>query len=100
VADKFLIQAGSWDEGGSPTSAVTGGLARGSATLTLANASAFKVGDFVIVDQLNDDDLVRAGGQDIDPSESPCIWGSREDGKRLLGQMVEVKTVDAGSKTI
>ena len=53
------------------------------------------MGDFVIVDQLNDDDLVH-----IEGSESPCIWGSRDEGTRLLGQISVLTGVDRATKTI
>jgi len=97
VAEKAIIQAGSWDESNSPETAVTGGLAKESAMLTVAESSVFVVGDFVIIDQLNDDDLVRAAGEQVDPGESPCSWGSRNDGTRLLGQIVVVTSISGNS---
>jgi hypothetical protein len=94
VAEKAIIQVGSWDE--SPAEIpVLSGLAKGSTVLGLSDVSPYAVGDFVIVDQLNDGDMVR-----VDGSESPCIWGSRDDGTRLLGQTVEVTGVDADANTI
>src|SRR5262249_1822767 len=39
-------------------------------------------------------------GQDVDPSESGCVWGSRDNGARLLGQLVEIKAIDAASNTV
>jgi hypothetical protein len=97
---KAIVQAGSWDEDNSPVAAVVRGLEKGSTRLELDSTEGFAPGDFVIVDQLNDDDLVRLTGQDADPSESPCTWGSRDDGTRLLGQMVEVTSLDASSGTL
>ncbi|MBI5491054.1 MAG: hypothetical protein HY905_27230 [Deltaproteobacteria bacterium] len=91
LGEKAILQVGDWDET-TPESAVVGGLDRGSRSLVLADAAEFSAGDFVIVDQLNDGDLVRVEG-----SESACVWGSREDGTRLLGQMVEVVSVGAGT---
>jgi hypothetical protein len=100
TAEKAIIQAGSWDEDPSPVTAVTGGLARGASNLTLASAAQFVKGDFVVIDQLNDGDLVRPDGQDVDSSESPCIWGSRDNGTRLLGQMAEITALDSATATI
>ena len=96
---KAIIQAGSWDEADSPEAAVVGGHGRGSTELTLSSTTGLVVGDFVIVDQLNDGDLVRADGQNMQ-DESPCSWGSRDDGTRLLGQMVEVTALDEATQTI
>jgi hypothetical protein len=100
TAEKAILQAGSWDEDPSPETAITGGLERGSNRLVVASTADFVVGDFIVVDQLNDDDLVRASGQDVDPSESGCTWGSRDDGTRLLGQMAEITSIDAASGTV
>ena len=91
-----ILQMGEmWDESNTPTTSITSGASRDSQSVVVADASAFAVGDLWIVDQLNDDDLVRVAG-----SESACVWGSRDDGTRLLGQIVEVTGVDAGSGTI
>ena len=100
TAEKAILQAGSWDEDPSPETAITGGLERGSSQLTVASTAEFVVGDFIIVDQLNDDDLVRVNGQDVDPSESGCTWGSRDDGTRLLGQMAVITSIDAAGSTV
>jgi hypothetical protein len=98
---KAIIQAGSWDEDPSPETTLTSGFTRGSSSVVLASTTGFALGDFIIIDQLNDGDLVRADGQDMaSAGESPCIWGSRADGTRLLGQMSEIKTLDAATKTI
>src|SRR5262249_24845240 len=94
VPEKAIIQAGSWDEANSPITQITGGFDRGSSEVMVASTQEFAVGDFVIIDQLNDDDLVRTSGQDVDPGESGCVWGSRENGTRLLGQLVEIKAID------
>jgi len=98
--EKSIVQAGSWDEPDSPVTDVTSGLEKGSTKLGVASTAEFVAGDFVIVDQKNDDDLVRVSGQDTDPSESGCVWGSREDGTRLLGQIVEIQSIDAASGTV
>jgi len=98
---KAILQAGSWDEANSPETTIASGFERGSSRLVLASTTGFALGDFVIIDQLNDGDLVRPDGLDMaSAGESPCIWGSRADGTRLLGQMSEIKSMDAATKTI
>jgi hypothetical protein len=94
VGEKAIIQIGSWDE--SPAEIpVSSGLEKGSSSLVLGSVSEFVVGDFVIIDQLNDGDLVHLEG-----SESACVWGSRADGTRLLGQISVVTSLDAGTQTM
>jgi len=94
VGEKAIVQVGSWDEMPAEIDVVSG-LDKGSTVLGLSAVTEFATGDFVIVDQENDGDLVRVEG-----SESPCIWGSRNDGTRLLGQIVEVTSVDGAARTI
>jgi hypothetical protein len=94
LTDKAIIQIGTWDE--TPFVApLTAGLEKGAKRFTVGDTSGFAVGAVVIVDQVNDGDLVTPSG-----TESACIWGSRNDGTRLLGQMVEITAVDAASHTI
>jgi hypothetical protein len=95
TAEKAIIQIGSWDESNAPVTSVSSGLAKGAKTLVVADTSPFAVGDLIIVDQQNDNDLVQVTG-----SETPCTWGSRENGGRLLGQIVEVTSVSVAQKTL
>jgi hypothetical protein len=91
---KAIVQVGTWDE--TPFVApLTAGLEKGAKRLTVGDTSGFAVGAVVILDELNDGDLVRVSG-----TESACTWGSRNDGTRLLGQMVEITSIDAASHTI
>jgi hypothetical protein len=94
VGEKAIIQVGSWDENPAEID-VESGLSKGSASLVVGDVSEFTVGDFVIVDQENDGDLVRVEG-----SESPCTWGSRNEGARLLGQISVITSLDSGTRTI
>jgi hypothetical protein len=94
VPEKAIIQVGSWDEDPAEIP-VESGLAKGSTSLVVGDVSGFVAGDFVIVDQENDGDLVHADG-----SESACVWGSRNDGTRLLGQISVITSLDAGSRTV
>lgn len=84
-----------WDESNAPITSITSGFDKGSTRIVVADASGFAVGDLVNVDQLNDGELVNVAG-----SESPCTYGSRENGERLLGQIVEVTAVDPATGTI
>jgi len=91
-----IVQMGEmWDESNVPITTVQSGFTKGSRSLVVADASSFAVGDLVNVDQQNDGDLVRVEG-----SESACVWGSREDGNRLLGQIVEVTSVDPATGAV
>jgi hypothetical protein len=84
-----------WDESNTPITPITSGYTKGSTSVVVADASSFAVGDLWNLDQHNDGDLVWVTG-----SESPCTYGSREDGQRLIGQIVEVTAVDPVSGTI
>jgi hypothetical protein len=91
-----IVQLGEmWDESNVPITPITAGLEKGSRSLTVQDASTFEVGDLVNVDQINDGELVSVEG-----SESACTWGSREDGNRLLGQIVEVTSIDPSTGAV
>src|SRR6185436_7641891 len=80
-----------WDESNTPITGVTSGYSKGSKSVVVGDSSSFKVGDLVNIDQRNDGDLVWVTG-----SESACTYDSRENGEGLIGQIVEVMSVDAG----
>jgi hypothetical protein len=77
-----------WDESNTPITSIQSGYSKGSKSVVVADASTFEVGDLWNVDQRNDGDLVWVTG-----SESACTYGSRENGERLIGQIVEVTSV-------
>jgi hypothetical protein len=84
-----------WDESNTPITGIQSGYSKGSKSVVVADASSFAVGDLWNLDQRNDGDLVWVTG-----SESACTYGSRENGERLIGQIVEVTSVDAATRTI
>lgn len=91
-----ILQMGEmWDESNAPIVSVSSGYTKGSTSVVVADVSPFEVGDLVNIDQRNDGDLVWVTG-----SESACTYGSREDGQRLLGQIVEVTSIDPGTGAV
>lgn len=73
---------------------ITSGYTKGSDTLVIADASAYSVGDIVIITQIDDGNpLVDRGN---------CNWNKRVYGGsyRSLAQMTEVKTVNTETDTI
>ncbi len=70
-----------WDQ--DSTSPILSGFTKGSTAITVEDPSKFKVGELLLVDQLNDPELVDIGGV-----EGVCTFAGREDGKRAMGQLV------------
>jgi len=75
--------------------AVTGGATLGSRTITLSATTDMAVGDILLVDQLNDGDLVDPVGV-----EGLCSYCGREDGTRVLGQLVEITAIAGDTVTV
>jgi hypothetical protein len=72
---------------------VVSGYSKGSTSITVSNASAFKVGDVALIDQL-DDASVPTGN---------CDWFKRKesDGKtRSIGQIVEITAKNSNTLTL
>jgi hypothetical protein len=84
-----------WDESNTPITPIQSGYSKGSKSVVVADASSFSVGELVNIDQRNDGDLVWVNG-----SESACTYGSRENGERLIGQIVEITSVDTASGAV
>lgn len=96
VPDWAILHLGEhWDESDAPVTSINSGYDKGSQRVVVADATSFAAGDLVNIDQRNDEQLVRVEG-----SESACTYGSREDGMRLIGQIVEVTSIDAASGTV
>ena len=71
---------------------ITGGLTKGSTTITTGSAAhGWSVGDVILIDQLNnpsdDPPVTNVGGGD------PCTWCGRTSGTRSLGQLAKVSAV-------
>ena len=71
---------------------ITSGATKGSVVITVADASLFSVGSYVLVDQLNDPSFVTEFGWG---GESTSV--SRENGDRALGQMNKIVGKSGGN---
>ena len=71
------------------------GSAKGSTSITVDDASRLRPGDLLLVDQLNDTDLV-----DLQGEGGLCRWAGREDGKRAMGQLVELVRKEGNTLTL
>ncbi len=76
-------------------SRVVGGAVKGSTIVTVGDASRFKVGDLLLVDQRNDPDLVEIEGEG-----GVCRWAGREGGLRAMGQLVRLTGKDGNTLTL
>lgn len=93
-ADKdHLIGMCDWDQ--DATARILSGYTRGSTAIVVDNASKFKVGELLLIDQLNDPDLVN-----IDGLEGLCNYAGREDGKRAMGQLVQIAALNGTTLTL
>ncbi len=75
----------------SNSTAITGGAAGGSASITVASANGLSAGMYLIISELNNNAYV-----DIAGSEGACTWcdgGMGWNGTRVRGQIVEVESV-------
>ena len=71
---------------------LVGGLSKGSSTITTSMAHGWSVGDFILIDQLNNN----SGDPPIDSvngNNGACTWCGRVRGTRSLGQMAKVVAV-------
>ena len=82
---KSSISIGGPDEE-AVTAKVTKGCVKGSERITVDDGSKFTVGDLVLIDELNDEELVSVMG-----CGGKCGWASRDEGARAMGQMAQVK---------
>lgn len=71
------------------------GSTRGSTAITVDDASRLRPGDLILVDQLNDPELVS-----IEGDGGTCRWAGRGDGKRAMGQLVELVKKDGNTLTL
>ncbi len=72
------------------STAITGGISKGSNTITLASAAGITVGSYLVVTELNDPSFVSIQGEG-----GACTWcGGTTGVTRVLGQIVEVTSVN------
>lgn len=74
---------------------ITGGLSKGSSTITTGSAHGLAVGSMVLIDQLNDtggDPKVTSVG-----TNGTCTWCGRASGTRSLGQIGKVVAVPSST---
>ena len=90
-SDKYAITIGS-DLWLSPIVNMNSGYNKGSSSIKVSNASEIEVGQYLILDQLNDPNLVNKNG-----NEGACGFCSRKNGTRAMGQMVEVTSVQGNT---
>lgn len=77
------------------STAITGGAAAGSNTITVATAGGIAVGSYLLITELNDTSFVTIKG-----GEGSCTWcdgGIGWNGTRASGQIVEVTSVNGVS---
>ncbi|MBI3830480.1 MAG: hypothetical protein HY291_13250 [Planctomycetes bacterium] len=93
-ADKdHLIGMCDWDQ--DATAKILSGYTRGSTQITVDNAAKLKVGELLLIDQLNDPELVNINGE-----EGLCNYAGREDGKRAMGQLVQIAAKNGTTLTL
>ena len=73
-------------------SKVVKGATRGSTTVTVDDASRFRPGDLLLVDQRNDPELVELKGEG-----GLFRWAGRDDGQRAMGQLVQLEGRDGNT---
>ena len=81
---------------------VTGGYQKGSTTITVSNASAFKVNDIVTLDELNNPELVTNYGRiGDDGTLNQCTYAGRiSGGARAYGETFLVKAISGNTITL
>ena len=74
---------------------ISAGFSKGSSTITTSMAHGYKVGDVILIDQLNDangDPVVTSVG-----TNGTCTWCGRASGTRSLGQVSKVTAVPSST---
>jgi hypothetical protein len=86
---RTIINIGGWVE--KNATHVVSGYRKGSKSIIVSDASDFKSGDYIIIDQLNDRSFV---------DRKDCTWYNRENNNRALGQILQVISVEVATKKI
>lgn len=71
------------------------GAAKGATRIDVEDASRFRPGDLLLVDQRNDPELVELTGEG-----GTCRWAGRENGGRAMGQLVQLVARDGSTLTL
>jgi hypothetical protein len=71
------------------------GAVKGSTSPVVEDAGRLRTGDLLLVDQLNDPEIVNIQGEG-----GLCRWAGREEGKRAMGQLVELVKKDGNTLTL
>ena len=74
---------------------IESGYTKNAVQLVLSNAASFEVGDYVLIDQLNDGNLVTQIG-----IGGTSTWSSREEGTRCLGQLNRITGINSDTITL
>lgn len=93
AAKDHVIGMCDWDQ--DRTARILSGYTKGSTSITVDDASKFKVGELLLIDQLNDPELV-----DIAGSEGVCTYAGREEGQRAMGQLVQISAKNGAALTL
>lgn len=94
MTGKYLIGFNSGTSTGASLG-ITGGSSKGSSTITTGSAHGWNVGDFLLIDQVNNptgDPVVTNVG-----TAGTCSWCGRASGTRSLGQMARVAAVPSST---
>jgi hypothetical protein len=75
------------------------GFVKGSTTVRASSVSGFSVGDYVLIDQLNDTTGIYTGFEVTKYGVGTATWVSREDGNRAVGQYCLVTAISADTIT-
>jgi hypothetical protein len=93
ATSNVVVMLGGDNYKGFPTAgtAITAGNMAGSTSITLSSAAGISVGNFLVIDQINDGTFVDNSG-----TEGACTWcdgGQTSDGSRVQGQLALVTSV-------
>lgn len=77
---------------------VISGFHKGSNKISVSDITGFSVGDYILMDQLNDNDFVSITSEE--GSGRASTWNSRESGTRVVGQIMQISAINGNEITI